>query len=176
MKITVKLYPPFVAQMNKLISKYGEEMCRLNGFHNSNLNFTEFIDNFVDSDNVANSSQDPNANANAKDICSLLAEIDKPHTKLLSYNKIFYEMTKKYDLETAKKWLELEWNGSFYLHDGSTSSLKPYCFAYDLDTMVEKGLHFIPNYNSEAPKHLTTFTRDTLEFVSWTSNRTSGAK
>ena len=50
------------------------------------------------------------------------------------------------------------------------------CFAYDLDTMVEKGLHFIPNYNSEAPKHLTTFTRDTLEFVSWTSNRTSGAK
>ena len=40
----------------------------------------------------------------------------KPHQKLLAFNKIFYEMKKKYGLETAKEWLELEWKGALYMH------------------------------------------------------------
>lgn len=51
----------------------------------------------------------------------------KPHGKLLGYNKIFYEMTKKYGYETAKEWFEQEWNGGFYLHDSATVSFLPYC-------------------------------------------------
>lgn len=175
MDISIKLYQPFVTCVNRLREKYGEEFEHLNGFHNQNLNFTDFIDNFVDSDNVANATIDSNANANTKDICSLTAEIDKPHTKLLAYNKIFYELTKKYGLNTAQEWLEQEWNGAFYLHDAPSSSFKPYCFAYDLEDLVNKGLFFVNDFKSEAPKHLLTYVRDVLEFVSWTSNRTSGA-
>jgi ribonucleoside-triphosphate reductase (formate) len=175
MDISIKLYQPFVTCVNRLREKYGEEFEHLNGFHNQNLNFTDFIDNFVDSDNVANATIDSNANANTKDICSLTAEINKPHTKLLAYNKIFYEMTKKYGLNTAQEWLEQEWNGAFYLHDAPSSSFKPYCFAYDLEDLVNKGLFFVNDFKSEAPKHLLTYVRDVLEFVSWTSNRTSGA-
>lgn len=176
MNVPFKLYAPFVYTLNKMRNKYGEIFERLNGFHDSNLNYTDFIDNFVQSDNVANATIDGNSNANSKDICSLMSEMHKPHSKLLAFNKIFYELTKKYGLETAQKWLELEWNGAFYLHDAYDSSFKPYCFAYDLEDLVNKGLYFINNFNAEPPKHLTTFTDFVGEFVSWTSNRSSGAE
>lgn len=175
MEIRLNLYLPFMTEVNRLRNKYGEEFEKLNGFHNDNLNFTSFIDNFIDSDNVANATIDGNANSNNKDICSLTAEIDKPHTKLLAFNKIFYEITKKYGLATANEWLETEWNGGFYLHDAPSSSFKPYCFAYDLDEVIKRGLYFINGFRNEAPKHLDSYTHDVLEFVSWTSNRTSGA-
>lgn len=175
MDVPFRLYTPFVSALNRMKEKYGETFERLNGFHNSNLNYTDFIDNFVESDNVANATIDSNSNANSKDICSLISEMHKPHSKLLAFNKIFYELTKKYGLETAQKWLEEEWNGSFYLHDAYDSSFRPYCFAYDLDDLAKRGLYFVNNFNAEPPKHLTTFTDFVGEFVSWTSNRSSGA-
>lgn len=122
---------------NEMRERYGDEFLSLNGFANRNLNFTDFINNFVDSDNVANATIDSNANANMKDICSLLSEIDKPHTKLLAYNKIFYELTKKYGLRTAKEWLEAEWNGAFYLHDAYSASFKPYSYTADQTFYIE---------------------------------------
>lgn len=175
MEIKLNLYLPFMTCMNKLKNKYGEEFERLNGFHNDNLNFTGFIDGFIDSDNVANSTIDGNANTSNKDVCSLDAEIGKPHTKLLAFNKIFYELTKKYGLATAQEWLEEEWRGAFYMHDAPSCSMKSYCFAYDLEDVVNKGLFFVDKFHNEAPKHLSTYNHDVLEFVSWTSNRTSGA-
>lgn len=175
MNISLKLNKNFMVSMNRLKEKYGETFERLNGFSNSNLNFTDFIDNFIDSKTVADATIDANANSNTKDIRTLMSDMVKPHTKLLSYNKIFFEITKKYGLQTAEEWLEEEWNGGLYLHDGSTSSMMPYCFAYDLDKIVERGLFFINKFKTVAPKHLTTFNDHVLEFVSWASNRTSGA-
>lgn len=175
MEINVKLYSPFVATLNKLKKKYGEEFEKLNGLHNDQLSFTDFIDHFIDSDNTANASIDGNANVKQQDICSLENEMNKPHQKLLSYNKIFYEITKKYGLKTAEEWLENEWNGAFYLHDGYSASFKSYCFAYDLEDLVHKGLYFVDGFGGGAPQHLTTFMSHVKEFTSWTSNRTSGA-
>ena len=173
--IELKLDKDFIAALEKLKVKYGEIFERLNGFHNNNLDFTDFIDNFVDSATVADASIDSNSNSNTKDIRTLMSDMMKPHTKLLSFNKIFYEHKKKYGLEAAEKWLEEEYNGCFYMHDAASVSLMPYCFAYDLDGLVEKGLYFINNFKSRAAKHLTTFNDHVLEFISWTSNRTSGA-
>lgn len=175
MDIKLKLYQPFTAQVNRLREKYGEEFERINGFHNTNLNFTDFIDNFIDSDNAANASIDPSANVGAKDISVLMNEIDKPHTKLLSYSKIFYEITKKYGLKTAEEWLEAEWSGALYLHDAPSSSFYSYCYAYEIKDMVEKGLYFLPQTNVCAPKHLTTFAAHLREFIVWVSNRSAGA-
>jgi len=175
MDIKLKLNKNFVTCLNKLRIKYGEKFERINGFHNENLNFNDFIDNFIDSKNVADVSIDANANSSTKDINTLDADMKKPHKKLLSFNKIFYEITKKYGLSTAEEWLEAEWNGSYYLHNASTSSFLPYCYAYDLDQLVEKGLYFIDKFKSDPAKHLTTFNDHVLEFVSWTSNRSSGA-
>lgn len=175
MDIKLKLNRNFVSCMNKLTEKYGENFERINGFHNENLNFNDFIDNFIDSKNVADVTIDANANSSTKDINTLKSDMTKPHLKLLAFNKIFYEITKKYGLSTAEEWLENEWNGAYYLHNASTSTYIPYCYAYDLDKVVEKGLFFIDKFKSTPAKHLTTFNDHVLEFISWTANRSSGA-
>jgi ribonucleoside-triphosphate reductase len=175
MDIKLKINKNYVACLNKLRDKYGENFERINGFHNENLNFTDFIDNFIDSKSVADVSIDANANSSTKDINTLQSDMKKPHMKLLAFNKIFYELTKKYGLSIAEEWLELEWNGAYYLHNAATSSYIPYCYAYDLDIVVEKGLYFIDKFKSEPAQHLTTYNDHVLEFISWTANRSSGA-
>ena len=173
--IEMNLYPPFQKFLNHLGEKYGEEFIKFNTLTKEHLNFTTFIDNFIDSNNVANASIDSNANVKSKDICSLENEMAKPHLKLLSYNKIFYEIEKKYGRDRAEMWLEGEWVGQYYLHDSYSATFKSYCFAYDLEDLVQKGLYFVDGFGGGAPKHLTTFVTQCKEFVSWASNRTSGA-
>lgn len=174
MKIDIKTNKDFEHCLESLKNKYGEDFEILNGFHESQMNFSDFIDNFVDK-NVADVTIDSNANSSNKDIRSLLAEKGKPIDKLFSFNKIFYEIKKKYGLRTAKKWLEAEYSGLFYNHDACTTSFLPYCYAYDLTRLATEGLFFLKNYNHESPKHLTTFLDDVIEFISFMSNRSSGA-
>ena len=175
MEISIKLDKNFTTQYNKLINEYGTEMARLNGFSDEQLSYTDFIDNFVDKQTVADASIDGNANVGTKDICSLTAEMSKPHSKLLAFNKIYHELNKKYGFKTANEWLKNEWDGHYYLHDAASTTYVPYCFAYDIEDLVTKGLYFIENFNTQPPKHLTTYTDFVGEFVSWTSNRSSGA-
>lgn len=163
MNIPLKMNRDFEKAMAALNERYGEDFEFLNGFHETQLNFSDFIDGFIDK-NVADVTIDANANASNKDIRSLLNEKGKSHDKLFAFNKIFYEMKKRYNLRTAKEWLETEYNGGFYLHDASTSTYLPYCYAYDLSRLATEGLFFLKNYNNQAPKHLTTFMDDVIEY------------
>ena len=174
MNINIKTDRNFTTSFNKMADKYGEDFEFLNGFHESQMNFSDFIDNFVDK-NVADVTIDSNANANNKDIRSLLSEKGKSHDKLFAFNKIFYEIQKKYGLNTAREWLETEYNGGFYLHDAPSSTYLPYCYAFDLTRLATEGLFFLKNYNAKAPNHLTTFLDDVIEFTSYMCNRSSGA-
>lgn len=159
-----------------MLNEYGDEMAQMNGFSESQISYTDFIDNFVDKQKeVADSGIDGNANVSTKDICSLTAEMSKPHSKLLAFNKIYHEINKKYGFKTANEWLKNEWDGHFYLHDAASATFTPYCFAYDLEGLVTKGLYFIDSFNHQPPRHLVTYTDFVGEFVSWTSNRSSGA-
>lgn len=175
MNINIKLDKNFTTCLNKLMYGEDEKLRKLNGFSESQLNYTDFIDNFVDSNNVADASLDQSANVGRKDIVSLLSEMNKPHSKLLAFNKIFFELNKKYGYKDASDWLSSEYNGFFYLHDSHSSTWYPYCFAYDIEKLVKDGLYFIDGFNAQPPKHLTTFTDFVGEFVSWVSNRSSGA-
>ena len=175
MQVNIKTYKTFTAAVNDLKEKYGEKFQYYNGFHDSQLSLTEFIDNFVDTDTVADATIDPNANSATKDIRTLMNDMMKPFQKLLAFNKIFHDTCKFYGIDTAKEWLECEWNGLFYMHNASTSSFLPYCFAYDLDDLVEKGMFFIDHFGAKPAKHLDTFNSHVLEFVSWVANRSSGA-
>lgn len=174
MDISLKFNKDFERTLSELTTKYGEDFEILNGFHNSQMNFSDFIDAFVDK-NVADVTIDSNANASNKDIRSLISEKGKSNDKMIAFSKIFYEIKKKYGLKSAKEWLETEWLGGFYLHDAPSSTYMPYCFAYDLTRLAKEGLFFLPNYNAEPPKHLTTFLDDVIEFISFMSNRSSGA-
>lgn len=175
MDINVKLDRNFTTTFNKLRNEYGEDLAGLNGFADSQLNYIEFIDNFVSSDVVADASIDGNANVGHKDIVSLENEMSKPHSKLLGFNKIFYEIQKKYGYQTAVDWLSAEYTGVFYLHDAYNTTYKPYCYAYDIEDLITKGLYFIEGFNNQPPKHLVTYTDFVAELTSWCCNRSSGA-
>ena len=175
MDIRVRLSKNFQTAYNRLSEKYGEEMAYLNGFGDKQLSYTDFIDNFIDKDTVADASVDGNSNVGNKDMRTLMNEMPKPHRKLLAFNKIYYEMNKCYGFKDANQWLEKEWTKALYMHDADTSTYVHYCFAYDLKDVAEKGLFFLNNFNAEPPQHLSTFVDFVKEFISFAANRSSGA-
>lgn len=176
MQIEIKVNKDFERFWDKLREEYGEAFEKLNGLHASQLDFSDFMNSFVQKDTVADSSIDSSSNVINKDIVTLRSEMAKPHEKLMAYSKIFHEFQKIYGLRSAKKWFELEWNKALYLHDANTATFVPYCFAYDLKRIVEEGLFYLPDHNKPEPaKHLETFVDFVKEFINFTSNRTSGA-
>lgn len=174
MNIPIKMNKDFEKEFYRVSAEYGEDFEYLNGFHESQLDFSDFVSGFIDK-NVADATIDANANASSKDIRSLMSEKGKSHDKLIAFNKIFYEIKKKYGLKTAKEWLDTEYNGGFYLHDAPSATYMPYCYAYDLTRLATEGLFFLKNYNAQPPRHLTTFVDDVIEYISYMSNRSSGA-
>ena len=175
MNINIKTKKNFQTQFNKMSEKYGEEFLKLQGLDDEKLSLTDFIDGFIDSDNVANASVDANANIAQKDIVTLLSEMSKPHQKLLAFNKLYYELNKKYGFKIANDAMEAMWNYSLYMHDFNTTTFYHYCFAYDIKDIVEKGLFFIDNYNARPAKHLDSFIQILMEGIAWLSRRQSGA-
>ena len=128
LNINVRLSKNFTTQYNKMQEKYGEEFAELNGFSDKQLSFTDFINNFIDTETVADASIDSSANVGNKDMRTLLNEMPKSHRKLLAFNKIYYELNKKYGFQCANDWLDAEWSRALYLHDADTSTFKPYCY------------------------------------------------
>ena len=192
MKIRLKLNRDFERELTRLKNKYGEDFEYLNGIHPNQLDYSEFIDNLVDKETLADATIDPNANAYHKDIRSFITEKGKSSDKLFGLSKIFYEIKKKWGLRTASEWFEAEFSRAFYLNDSATASYFSYCWANDFTRLALEGLFFLnsdkditlpdgrvvkPNkvYNNEGPKHLTTYFDDVIEFVSFLSNRQSGA-
>ena len=85
MKINIKTNKNFTTQYNKVIEKYGEEFELLNGLHDTQMNYGDFIDNFTkDNKNTADNTIDSNANVSSKDIQSLCKEKGKPHDSELA--------------------------------------------------------------------------------------------
>jgi len=175
MKINIRLNKNFQTQFNKMVEKYGEEFLKLQGFDEATLSFTDFIEGFIDSDNVANTSIDANANIAQKDIVTLLSEMSKPDQKLLVFNKLYYEINKKYGYKVANEAMEAMWSYALYMHDFNTATLIPYCFAYDIKPIAEKGLFFIKGYNAQPAKHLDSFVQILMEAIAFLSRRQSGA-
>lgn len=175
MEITLKLTKDFERCLDDLRKEFGEDFEYINGVHPSQLDFSEFLDNFVKQDTMADATIDPNANAHHKDVRSFMTEKGKSEDKLFGLNKIFLEIKKKWGLKTARQWLRQEYSRGFYLNDAASASYFPYCWANDFTRLAKEGLFFLNNYNNQAPKHLTTYFDDVIEFVSFLSNRQSGA-
>ena len=175
MQIEKKLNKDFERHLESLVSKYGEDFLFINGIHPNQLDSSEFLAKFVKNKTLADTTIDPNANANRRDIRSFMTEKGKSEDKLFALSKIFLEIKQKYGLRTAKQWLEAEFSKAFYLNDSATSTYFPYCWAQDLSRLAREGLFFYEGYNNLPPKHLSTFLDDLIEFVSFLSNRQSGA-
>lgn len=74
-----------------MIEKYGEDFLKLQGLDDEKLSDTDFINGFIDAENVAANSIDANSNVAQKDIVTMMSEMSKPRQKLLAFHKIYYE-------------------------------------------------------------------------------------
>ena len=88
MEIQLKLSKDFERKLDALKEKYGEDFEYINGLHPSQLDFSEFIENFVVTDTIADTSIDPNANVNHKDIRSFMIEKAKSEIPLLPHERV----------------------------------------------------------------------------------------
>jgi hypothetical protein len=86
LEINIKLNKNFTTQYNKLQAEYGTDIANINGFDDGQLSYTDFLDNFVDEDTVANVSIDGSSNVKHKDVVTLEKELPKPHQKLIAFN------------------------------------------------------------------------------------------
>ena len=165
----------FADKLSKLQSKYGEEMMKIEGMSNSQLDTTQFFANFMKNNTVADASIDDNANVTGRSINTMINESQKPFLKLLSRNKIYIEMKEEFGKAVADEFLEKAVNGQLYEHDSHLSSYLPYCFAFSVKPIVEKGLFFLDEMKANAPKHWDTFNHHILEFISYATNQQAGA-
>lgn len=173
--IPITLDRQFERTLSQLTDKYGEEMMEVEGMSQNQLDTTQFFANFMGTETIADATIDDNANVSSKNINTMMNESRKPFNKLLSRNKIFIEMKEEFGVETAKKFLEYAVNGRLYEHDSHLSSYLPYCFAFGLDKVVEKGLFFLPDMKTSKPKHWDTFNNHVIEFISYATNQLAGA-
>lgn len=95
MNIELKLSSDFERSLESLRVKYSSDFEYLNGLHPSQLDYTEFLQKFVVNDTLADTTIDPNANANHRDVRSFITEKGKASDKLFALNKIFLEIKKK---------------------------------------------------------------------------------
>ena len=154
--IPLSLDRDFELQLTRLATEYGEQFEHLNGLHASQLNFSSFIDNFIDK-TTADASIDANANASSKDVCSLTNEMSKPALKLFCLNKLYYEMKKAYGKTTADRWLTEEFNGAMYLHDAASASIKPYCARGDTKILTDRGIFQLKDLVGQAIRVLNRY-------------------
>lgn len=165
----------FKNQLEYLHDKYGDEMMRIEGMSPNQLDTCKFFKNFMKTNTVADATIDDNANVTNKNITTMLNEANKPFLKLLSRNKLYIEMKEEFGIDVANEFLESVINGELYEHDSFLSSYQPYCFAFSLKPIVEKGLYFIEEMRANPPQHWDTFNHHVLEFVSYATNQTAGA-
>ena len=165
----------FADKLSELQGKYGEEMMKIEGMSNSQLDTTQFFANFMKNNTVADASIDDNANVTGRSINTMINESQKPFLKLLSRNKIYIEMKEEFGKAVADEFLEKAVNGQLYEHDSHLSSYLPYCFAFSVKPIVEKGLFFLDEMKANAPQHWDTFNHHILEFISYATNQQAGA-
>lgn len=165
----------FKNKLEELHNKYGEDLMEIEGMSPSQLDTCNFFKNFLNTNTVADASIDDNANVTSKNIATMLNESSKPFTKLLSRNKLYIEIKESFGVDTANEFLESAINGEIYEHDSHSSSYMPYCFAFSLKNIVQKGLYFLHEMKAGPAKHWDTFNHHVLEFISYATNQQSGA-
>ena len=165
----------FQNKLEELHNKYGTEMLEIEGMSPEQLDTCNFFKMFMGTNTVADASIDDNANVTSKNINTMLNEANKPFLKLLSRNKIYIEMREEFGKDAADEFLESCVNGELYEHDSHLSSYMPYCFAFSLSSISERGLFFIEEMKANPAKHWDTFNHHVLEFVSYATNQLAGA-
>ena len=98
----------FVALLDKLEKKYGEEMFELEGIDRKNLDIAKFTNKFLETKVTADVSVDANANVDDTSVLSWDYEMPKPLMKLNGLYFLWKDALKKHGIKRANKMIELD--------------------------------------------------------------------
>jgi ribonucleoside-triphosphate reductase len=178
--IPVKFSEDFVTLLARLTEKYGDKILHMNGISSDFLDFTLFSKKFFGKNDkrkvVADVSVDPNANVSEASVTQYPSELVKPILKLNAFYMMHRWVKKLFGEEMAEKAVEKVLNGEIFVNDFYTYPYLPYCYAFDLRTLMSEGMSFYKgNMNIGAPKHSDSFIALLIQSTAYISNQIAGA-
>jgi len=164
----------FVIKLNEIQSTYGMALFDIDGIGQENLDINHFARKFFSKKVVADVSMDGNANVEDDSVLSFEYEFTKSIQKLNGYYILWKRSVDKHGVKRANKLLELALTGALKVHD-QHQLLKPYCYAFSLEQLVQYGLPFIKKIRIGKPKHFKSFINHVIQFTAYASNQIAGA-
>jgi ribonucleoside-triphosphate reductase len=160
-----------------LKSKYPAKLFDLDGV-GKQLDLAQFSRNFFSKNTktTADTSIDANANVDDISVISYSNELKKPFERINSYYMLWKELKRLYGLQIANEIIEMQINGSIYIHDfHGVGAGMPYCYNYSTYDIMTQGLSIVKKIMCEPPKYLYSFKSQLEQFVTIASNSTLGA-
>ena len=166
----------FIDKLKDLENKYSTAMFIADGIGPDKLDINKFARKFFKEKVVADISSDANANVDDDSVLSFEYEFGKALQKLNAYYILWKKMVENPNMgiKRANKILEMCINGTLKVHD-QHAILRPYCFAFSLSHLVQKGLPFIKKVKIGPPKHFKSFINLVIQFTAYASNQLAGA-
>lgn len=116
---------------------------------------TEYIKNYIKSDNTANATIDDNSNVANHNIAVLNSEIHKEENQLINFRIWENKLKELYPAFDYKKMLA-DFNSVCYPHDSSSQVGMPYCVAITMYPFLTNGIKDIGGL-SASPKNIDSF-------------------
>ena len=133
----------------------------------------QFIEKYINSSNAAEGSQfDANANVDSKNIATLEAELHKDINIQVNRELLKNRISKIFDKETSEQYIKDLESHLIYTHD--ETSLKPYCVSLTMYPFLLDGVTKLGG-ESKAPKHLSSFCGEFINFVFAVASQFAGA-
>lgn len=155
---------------------HSEELLELDGI-GSQLDVAKFSKKFFSKKKltVADVSVDANANVDDVNVIQYSVEVAKPLHRLNAYYLLWKYSNQLFGDAVAERILKAQFTKELYINDFHSFGLYPYCFNYSCMDVVCLGLPFVKKIKSRAPKHLSSFMGQMVQFVIYASNSTVGA-
>ena len=132
-----------------------------------------FIHNFVQADNAANTTIDDNSNVGTKGIAVLNAEVHKPDNKDTNLY-IWEQWLKKEYPDFPVKQMQKDFETICYAHDFSSQIMMPYCMAVSMYPFLLNGLKDLGG-KSAVPKNIDSFCGIYINLVFALASEVKGA-
>ncbi|NCB01281.1 MAG: hypothetical protein EOM67_03835 [Spirochaetia bacterium] len=167
----------FVKLMHYLSGKYDENIFKIQGIANSNLDIVEFSKDFFNSANqaVADITVDGNANVNEKNIIQYNSENNKALLRLNSLYLLHKYIKKQFSKKDADRAVEYLVNGTIFINDMHLVN-QAYCYSFDICNLLVSGMDFFKgNMKIAPPKRAESFIALVIQTTAYISNQISGA-
>lgn len=138
----------------------------------------DYMDWYTHNDiNAATSSNtDPNSNVSAKNVANLDGEVPKKRNREIQRYRMQKQLKKMHGKELADQYIDDIENKRIYIHDEAAApTVKPYCMADSLYSLLAEGTGKVDNVTPSAPNDLWSFSGQVGNLLFLMASQVKGA-